>query len=93
VIPRALYALSPHALAGEMARRATASGNPAAIVAAQARINFFAGKVPQRGMSRAAWVAWHRQSGIAGFGNRTARANDLDLPVSVTIPTVVAEEE
>ena len=81
MIPLCLRALSPHAYARELLRRALASGDVRAITAAQARVNYHAGMVPQRfpGTPREAWVAWHRQAGIAGFGNRSARAYDLDL--------------
>lgn len=93
MIPRALRALSPHAYAGEALKRATASGNVQAIAAAQARVNFHAGMVPQRGIHRSAWVAWHRQSGIDGFDNRHARRVDSPLRIPTALPTVAEEEK
>lgn len=88
MIPRCLHALPPAAYAAQVLKRATRSGRPEAIAAAEARVNFHRGMIPQRGITRAAWVAWHRQSGIAGFGNRTARANEFPLRSVEPTPTV-----
>lgn len=67
------YRLRPVVRARIALADAERSGNEIAIAAKRARVNYHAGMIPQRGSYHAIWAAWHRESGLDGFGNRTAR--------------------